>query len=261
MKSHQLVLLLEYHEAVLCILHDDYSHQGLDQTLALVRERFYWSTMNHDATEYVTNCHRCHIAKGHFTGLHTQQGVLVANNSLDLLCIDFLKVDPSRNSKENSLVLTDAFTKFSQAFLTNNQKALTITKILVENWFYVYGIPAHIHSNKGQSVENAIISRLYSMHNIKQSTTTSYNPCGKSICERFNHTLLGLLQSLPKDQKSCWHVPSLVFAYYTTPDSVTGYQPYELMFGQKAPTVCDAWLGLAQYNDQASANKCAWLNG
>ena len=44
------------------------------------------------------------------------------------------------------------------------------------------------------------------------------------------------------------------------PHSVTGYQPYELMFGQKAPTVCDAWLGLAQYNDQASANKCAWLN-
>ena len=32
------------------------------------------------------------------------------------------------------------------------------------------------------------------------------------------------------------------------------------MFGLKAPAVCNAWLGLAQYNDQASANKCAWLN-
>ena len=70
------------------------------------------------------------------------------------------------------------------------------------------------------------------------------------------------LQSLLKEQKSCWplHVPSLVFAYSAMPHSVTGYQPYELMFGQKAPTVCDAWLGLVQYNDQASANKCAWLN-
>ena len=44
------------------------------------------------------------------------------------------------------------------------------------------------------------------------------------------------------------------------PHSVTGYQPYELMFGQEAPTICDAWLGLAQYNDKASTNKCAWLN-
>ena len=142
------------------MLHDDYGHQGLDRTLALVRERFYWSTMNHDATEYVTNCHWCHIADGHYTGPHTQQGSLVANNPLDLLGIDFLKVDPSRDGKENILVLTDAFTKFSHAFITNNQKALTVAKVLVEKWFYVYGIPARIHSDKGQSFENAIITQL-----------------------------------------------------------------------------------------------------
>ena len=89
--------------------------------------------MNHDVTEYVTNYHWCHVAKGHYTGPHTQQGLLVANNPLDLLCFDFLKVDPSRDGKENTLVLTDAFTKFSQAFNTNNQKALITTKNLVEN--------------------------------------------------------------------------------------------------------------------------------
>ena len=151
---------------------------------------------------------------------------------------------------------------FGQAFITNNQKALTVAKILVNKWFYVYGILTHIHSDKGQSFENAIISKLYSMYNIKQYTTMPYNPHGNSIFERFNHTLLGLLQSLPKEQKSCWplHVPSLVFVYNATPHSITGYKPYELMFGCKTPTICDAWLGLAHYNDQASSNKCAWLN-
>ena len=73
-ETHQLVLPLEYHETVLHMLHDDYGHHRLDQTLALVRDKFYWSMMNHDATEYVTNCHWCHVAKGHYTGLHTQQG-------------------------------------------------------------------------------------------------------------------------------------------------------------------------------------------
>ena len=170
--------------------------------------------MNHDVTEYVTKCHQCLVTKGHYKGLQTQQGSLVANNLLDLLCLNFLKVVPSRDSKENILALTDAFTKCSQAFITNNQMVLTITKILVDKWFYVYGIPTHIHSIKGQSFENAIISRLYSMYNIKQSMTTPYNPHGNSICERFNHTLLGLLQSLPKEQRNCWplHLPSLVFA-------------------------------------------------
>ena len=40
-ESHQLVLPLKYHEALLHMLYDDYGHQGLDQTLALVRDRFY----------------------------------------------------------------------------------------------------------------------------------------------------------------------------------------------------------------------------
>ena len=37
-ETHQLVLPLEYNETVLRMLHDDYGHQGLDWTLALVRE-------------------------------------------------------------------------------------------------------------------------------------------------------------------------------------------------------------------------------
>ena len=71
-----------------------------------------------------------------------------------------------------------------------------------------------------------------------------------------------LLKTLEKEQNANWplHLFSLGFAYNATPHSVTGYQPYELMFGCKAPTVCNAWLSLAQYNDQYSQSKSAWVN-
>ena len=32
------------------------------------------------------------------------------------------------------------------------------------------------------------------------------------------------------------------------------------MFGHRAPTICDAWLGLADYNDDYSQSKCEWIN-
>ena len=197
-------------------------HQGLQHTLALLREHFYWPTMAKDASDWVTNCHHCCVSKGDYTGPCTQQGSLVANNPMDLLCIDFTKVDPSKDGKENVLVLTDAFSKFSQAIVTPNQQALTVAKVLVDKWFHVYGIPSHIHSDKGRSFEIEIISHLCKMYGIKQTTTTPYNPCGNLQCERFNRTLFGLLKSLTKEQKASWpaHLPSMVFSYNATPHGV-----------------------------------------
>ena len=218
--------------------------------------------MFQDVTRYVKECPRCQIAKGDYTVPNTIPGVIIANNPMDLMCIDFTKVDPSKDSKENILVLTDAFTKFSQAFVTPNQKVITIAKILVDKWFYTYGIPAHIHSNKVCSFDNEVMLHLYAMYGVEQSTTMPYNLCGNAPTERMNHTLINLLKSLPKEQKSNWplHLPSLVFAYNAMPHDTTGYQPYELMFGHKAPTMCDSWLGLANYNDNFLQSKCTWVN-
>ena len=171
---------------------------------------------------------------------------------MDLLCIDFTKVDPSKDGRENVLVLTDAFSKFSQAIVTPNQKALTVAKVLVDKWFHVYGIPSCIFI-----VIKVILLRMKLFIICVPCMVSSKQPQlhiihhGNSQCERFNHTLFGLLKSLSKDEKANWpaHLPPMVFAYNATPHSTTGFQPYELMFGQKAPVLCDAWLGLANYND------------
>ena len=107
-----------------------------------------------------------------------------------------------------------------------------------------------------------ILEHLYTIYGVKQSTTMPYNPCGNSTCERFDHTLNNLLKTLDKEQKANWplHLSSLVFAYNAMSHSVTYYQPYELMLGHKAPTVCYAWLELAKYNDQYLQSKSTWVN-
>ena len=167
------------------------------------------------------------MGKGPYVGPKTQPGSIIANGPLDLLCVDFTTMDPSRDGKENVLVLTDAFSKFNWAFITPNQNALTMAKIIVDKWLYSYRIPAQIHSDKCWSFENAILEPLYTMYGVEQSTTMPYNPHGNSNCERFNHMLHDLLKTLDKEQKVNWylHLSSLVFAYNATLHSVTGYQP------------------------------------
>ena len=42
---HQLILPVKYQAQVLSLLHDCQGYQGLEHTLALCQERFYWNTM------------------------------------------------------------------------------------------------------------------------------------------------------------------------------------------------------------------------
>ena len=105
------------------------------------------------------------------------------------------------------------------------------------------------------------MQHLYALYGVEQSTIMPYNLHGHAQCEQFNCTMIGLLTSLSKEQKNNWplHLPSLVFAYNAMPLSTTGYQPYGLMFGHKAPTIYNAWLRLAEYDDKFSQSKCEWV--
>ena len=66
---------------------------------------------------------------------------------------------------------------------------------------------------------------------------------------------------LPKSQKPNWpgHLNWLLFAYNVTPNSTAGLQPYQLMFGCKAQTPCDNWLGLNNYDSNESVSKSSWV--
>ena len=143
--------------------------------------------------------------------------------------------------------MMDAFSNFTVAVVTSCQQSKTVAKALVDEWF--------------KSFNNNIIHHLCKIYGVQQSTTTPYNPCGNPKCERFNQTLDDLLKTLPKSQKSNWpaHLSSLVFAYNVMPNSTTGLQPYQLMFGCKAQILCDNWLGLNNYDSDESVSKSSWL--
>ena len=41
------------------MLHDDMSHLGMDRTLGLVQERFFWPGMCESVSNYIHACDRC----------------------------------------------------------------------------------------------------------------------------------------------------------------------------------------------------------
>ena len=78
----------------------------------------------------------------------------------------------------------------------------------------------------------------------------------------FQSYVVRFAETLKSEEKADWpsHLPALVFAYNATPHTSTGYQPYQLMFGRRAPAPCDNWLGLRAYNDDKSITHIDWVD-
>ena len=72
----------------------------------------------------------------------------------------------------------------------------------------------------------------------------------------------GLLKTLKAEEKADWpsHLQALVFAYNATPHASTSYQPYQFMFGCRAPVLCNNWLGLCTYDDNKSVTRIDWVD-
>ena len=86
-----------------------------------------------DTNHWLSKCEQCLVAKGHYTESKTLQGNMVAHQPLELLCINFTKADISKGGKENILVLTDAFSKYSQAFISLTKSHLLLLSCWLRN--------------------------------------------------------------------------------------------------------------------------------
>uniref|UniRef100_A0A3B3WSH8 Gypsy retrotransposon integrase-like protein 1 n=1 Tax=Poecilia mexicana TaxID=48701 RepID=A0A3B3WSH8_9TELE len=245
-KAHQLVLPAQFRATVLKSLHDDLGHLGVERTTDLLRSRFFWPKMSTDVEQYIKNCGECVLRKTPCSKV-APLNQMVSTGPLDLVCIDFLSMEPDSKGISNVLVITDHFTRYAQAFPAKNQKALTVAKILVEKYFVHYGLPTRIHSDQGRDFESRLIKELLMLLGIKKSRTTPYHPQGDPQPERFNRTLLSMLGTLNQEKKRQWsqHVVHLVHAYNSTKCDATGFSPYFLMFGREAKLPVDMCFGMS----------------
>lgn len=139
-------------------------------------------------------------------------GALLASQPLEVLAVDFTLLEPATDGKENVLVITDVFSKFTQAVPTKDQSAVTVAKVLVDSWSHRFGVPKRIHSDQGRNFESAFMRQLCQLYGIEKSRTTPYHPQGNGQCERFNRMLHDLLRFLPPEKKRVWpkHISQLV---------------------------------------------------
>ena len=105
----QLILLPSHRTIAIEGCHDQVGHLGKDRMLELLRDRFYWPGMHTDVASYLNSCPRCLRRKS-----KTDQAPLLnieVNQPLELVHLDYLKIEPSKGNVKNILIVTDHFTR------------------------------------------------------------------------------------------------------------------------------------------------------
>ena len=227
------VLPLLNREEIMKAAHEQWGHQGVARTSSLIRNRCFWPGLYDDVSRHVAQCKVCAMGKEEGIRAKTKLGTVEASRPWEVLAMDFTLLDPSRDGKENVLVITDVFSKYSFAFATKNQRAGTVAKILVEEIFNRFGIPEKLHSDQGRNFESRLVQELCTYYHVEKSRTSAYHPEGNGGCERFNRTLHGMLTTLGSEQRQQWprYLASLTAIYNSTPHPVTGFSPHYLIFG------------------------------
>ena len=108
--------------------HDEVGHLGRDKTLELLKERFYWPSIYRDVVYHLSNCTSCLKRKA--VAPEAELCPITANRPLELVCMDYLSLEPSKGNIENVLVIT----AYLLDMLRLSQVRLKLL-ILLQNYF------------------------------------------------------------------------------------------------------------------------------
>ena len=256
----QLILPPSHRNKAIEGCHDQVGHLGQDRVLELLRDHFYWPGIHIDVASYLNSCPRCLRRKSQADQVPLLN--IEVNQPLELIHLDYLKIEPSKGNVENVLVITDHFTRYAQAFPSKTQTALATAKLLWNNFILHYGFPEKIITDQGRNFESELIDNLCQVAGVKKLCTSPYHPQTNGQCERFNSTLLNMLGTLTPEQKKDWknHVSAMVHAYNCTKNTATGFSPYYLLFGREPRLPVDVEFRLQRGNQKGPLSESNYVS-
>ena len=224
----------------------------------------------------IKNCIHCLQHEGNLSKVPLHPTVATA--PLDLLHIDFTSIEMTMELNQsprvtNVLVFQDHFMKHAMAYVTPNQTAKMVAKILYQGYTSIFGAPARLLSEWGATFMSSIIDEMCMLLSMKELQTMLYHPQTNRLVERSPQTIMWMIGKLGEDKNGDWpgHLAEIVQAYNATWSAMTGYSLHYLMFECRPWLLVDFYFPTltstdvptrdtsAKHVDEYVATVCHWL--
>ena len=139
----QLVLPESFRTQALKGCHDDLGHLGVERTLDLLRDQFYWPGMMKDAIRHIRQCERSLRFKA--SPDRAPMKNVDATYPIELVYMDYLTIKANEGGKDvHILVINNHFTQYAQTIVMSSQTAKCTAQNLWNKLIVHYGFPEKI---------------------------------------------------------------------------------------------------------------------
>ena len=237
--SSQLIVPLELQMEFCEKVHDTTRacHMGKRKTLSALTHFCFWWRMAADVTFWCKTCVNCQRRQTRTRKNKAPIQIFITGEPNERLQMDICG-PLIKTAKGNIyiLVITDMFTKYTEAYAMPNQTAETVADNLVNGWIKKKGPPLELHTDQGANFQSKLISQVCDLLKIKKTRTSAYHPQGDGQVERFNRTMIDMIRKMVEDNsKDTWdeYLDDVVAAYNGMKHASTGYSPNYLWFGRE----------------------------
>ncbi|XP_055623701.1 uncharacterized protein K02A2.6-like [Toxorhynchites rutilus septentrionalis] len=224
-RDDRIILPSKLRQRALDIAHR--GHPGVVSMKRNLREKVWWPYMDRDVEHRVQECAGCASvsSQGPPEPMHRKE---MPNRAWQDLAIDFL----SAKECATFLVLVDYYSRFlsvTEMKSTNARKTIEV----LESVFNEHTYPETVRTDNGPPFASEEFSNYCLSKNIRLVRSIPYWPQMNGLVERQNQGILRTLR-IARTMKEDWRkaVEEYVYSYNTTPHSVTGKSPMELLTGR-----------------------------
>lgn len=213
-------------------------HRGRDATQRLLRQRFFWPAMTHDAREYISECPVCQkVNPSSLKVVPDLQPISVPMKVMEQIGIDIIQL-PESSGLKYAVVAIDYFSKWSEARALPDKRAETVARFIYEDIVCRHGCPLVQINDQGREFVNQVSEQLNLLTGVKQRITSAYHPQANGLVERQNRTIKNCLLKVLEENSTRWPdiLQGVLFAHRSAVHSSTKYSPFYIMY-QREPVL------------------------
>ncbi|KAL0152896.1 hypothetical protein M9458_051800 [Cirrhinus mrigala] len=214
-------------------------HPGINKTLSLLQDRFWWPAMDTDVQRYVRGCRECAMAK---SPRHLPAGKLhplpVPNRPWSHLGVDFITDLPPSEGNTCVCVIVDRFSKFCRLIpLKGLPTAWQTATLLFEHVFRSFGLPEDIVSDRGTQFTSRVWKAFFKLLGVAVNLSSGYHPQTNGQTERKIQEVGRFLRTFCHGHQDTWnqYLGGAEYAQNSLRQATTGLTPFQCILSFQPP--------------------------